>query len=70
MKRKGRSLGTIGNYRYHMERLFTDWLDRPLARLGRQPNLVVDLHDKITKANGPHIANVSMRSFRAVYSIV
>jgi integrase len=51
-----------------MERLFTDWLDRPLARLGRQPNLVVDLHDKITKENGPYIANGSMRSLRAVYN--
>ena len=68
MKRKGRSSGTIENYRDHMERLFTDWLDRPLARLGRQPNLVVDLHDKITKENGPYIANGSMRSLRAVYN--
>jgi site-specific recombinase XerD len=68
MKRKGRSAGTIENYRDHMERLFTDWLDRPLARLGRQPNLVVDLHDKITKENGPYIANGSMRSLRAVYN--
>ena len=36
-----------------MERLFKDWLDNPLARLGRQPNLVVERHDKITKENGP-----------------
>ena len=51
-----------------MERLFKDWLDNPLARLGRQPNLVVERHDKITKENGPYIANGAMRSLRAVYN--
>src|SRR5262245_14475253 len=59
MKRKGRNPGTIENYRDHMERLFEDWLDKPLARLGRQPTLVVERHDEITKENGPYIANGS-----------
>ena len=68
MKRKGRSAGTIENYRDHMERLFKDWLDKPLARLGRQPTLVVERHDQITKENGPYIANGSMRSLRAIYN--
>ena len=68
MERKGRSAGTIENYRDHMERLFGDWLDKPLARLGRQPALVAERHDKITKENGPYIANGSMRSLRAVYN--
>ncbi len=68
MKRKGRNSGTIENYRDHMERLFGDWLDHPLARLGRQPNLVVERHDKITKENGPYIANGAMRSLRAIYN--
>jgi integrase len=68
MKRKGRNPGTIENYRDHMERLFEDWLDKPLARLGRQPTLVVERHDKITNENGPYIANGSMRSLRAVYN--
>jgi Arm DNA-binding domain len=68
MKRKGRSPGTIENYRDHMERLFEDWLDKPLARLGRQPALVVERHDNITKENGSYIANGSMRSLRAVYN--
>ena len=45
MLRKGRSEGTIENYRDHMERLFGDWLDKPLARLGRQPTLVGERHD-------------------------
>ncbi|MGJ5199630.1 integrase arm-type DNA-binding domain-containing protein [Bradyrhizobium sp. HKCCYLRH1030] len=68
MERKGRSSGTIGNYQDHMERLFKDWLDNPLARLGRQPNLVIERHDKITKENGPYIANGALRSLRAVYN--
>lgn len=68
MKRKGRNSGTIENYRDHMERLFADWLDKPLARLGRQATVVVERHDKITKENGPYIANGSMRSLRAVYN--
>jgi site-specific recombinase XerD len=68
MVRKGRSEGTIENYRDHMERLFDDWLDKPLARLGRQPKLVAERHDEITKENGPYIANGAMRSLRAVYN--
>jgi integrase len=68
MVRKGRSEGTIGNYSDHMERLFSDWLDKPLARLGRQPKLVAERHDKITKENGPYIANGAMRTLRAVYN--
>lgn len=68
MIRKGRSEGTIENYRDHMERLFGDWLDKPLARLGRQPKLVAERHDKITKEHGPYIANGAMRSLRAVYN--
>ena len=42
MRRKGRNAGTIENYRDHMERLFANWLDKPLARLGRQPDLVLN----------------------------
>ena len=68
MKRKGRNSGTIEGYRDHMERLFKDWLDNPLARLGRQPHLVVERHDKITKESGPYIANGAMRSLRAIYN--
>jgi integrase len=68
MKRKGRNSGTIEGYRDHMERLFKDWLDNPLARLGRQPHLVVERHEKLSKENGPYIANGSMRSLRAVYN--
>lgn len=67
MVRKGRSAGTIENYRDHMERLFKEWLDTPLARLGRQPNLVAERHEKITNDHGAYIANGAMRSLRAVY---
>jgi integrase len=68
MERKGRNERTIANYRDHMERLFKDWLDAPLAQLGEKPTLVVDRHDHITAENGPYIANGSMRSLRAVYN--
>lgn len=68
MIRKGRDARTIENYRDHMERLFEDWLDKPLAKLGRQPKLVADRHDKISEENGPYIANGAMRSLRAVYN--
>jgi site-specific recombinase XerD len=68
MIRQGRSARTIESYRDHMERLFGDWLDKPLARLGHQPNLVVERHDAITDRHGPYIANGSMRSLRAVYN--
>jgi integrase len=68
MIRKGRDAGTIENYRDHMERLFADWLDKPLGRLGRQPSLVADRHNKISKENGRYIANGAMRSLRAVYN--
>lgn len=68
MIRKGRNPGTIANYRDHMERLFADWLDRPLGRLGRQPALVAERHEKITVENGPYIANGALRSLRAVYN--
>ena len=68
MVRKGRSAGTIANLKDHMERLFKDWLDLPLATLGRNPAMVAKRHDKITRENGPYIANGSMRSLRAVYN--
>lgn len=68
MIRKGRDARTIENYRDHMERLFEDWLDKPLARLGRKPSLVADRHNEISKENGRYIANGAMRSLRAVYN--
>jgi hypothetical protein len=68
LERKKRAAGTIRGYTDHMERLFADWLDRPLSELGDDPLLVADRHDLITKANGPAIANGAMRSFRSVYN--
>ncbi|WP_254062952.1 hypothetical protein [Caulobacter sp. S45] len=45
-----------------------DWLDKPIARLGRQPSLVVDRHELISEENGRYIANGAMRSLRAIYN--
>jgi integrase len=68
LKRKGRSDGTIDNFRDHMERLMADWLDQRLSVLGNDPSLVAARHEKITAENGPYIANGCMRSLRAVYN--
>ncbi len=68
MRRKGRSEGTIANYRDHAERLFADWLDQPLSVIGNDPALVKARHDTITSANGPYIANHAMRTLRAIYN--
>lgn len=68
LKRKGRSEGTIENFRDHVERLMVDWLDEPLSVLGNDPSLVASRHEKITGENGPYIANGCMRSLRALYN--
>ncbi|TJV18027.1 integrase family protein [Mesorhizobium sp.] len=68
MKNKGRSDGTINNYRDHIERLLADWLDEPLSKLGNDPSLVTVRHEKLTKENGTYIANGCMRTLRAVYN--
>jgi integrase len=68
LKRKGRSDGTVYNYRDHVERLMVDWLDQPLSVLGNDPSLVASRHEKITAENGLYIANGCMRSLRAIYN--
>jgi integrase len=68
LKRKGRSEGTIENFRDHVERLMADWLDQPLSVLGDDPSFVALRHEKITAENGPYIANGAMRSLRAIYN--
>jgi integrase len=54
--------------RDHIERLLADWLDKGLAELGHHPARVAERHEKITRENGPYIANATMRSLRAVYN--
>lgn len=66
--RKKRSPATIRGYTDHMERLFADWLDDPLSRIGDEPRLLTDRHDLISENNGPAIANGAMHRFRAVYN--
>ena len=68
MKRKGRSEGTIENYRDHVERLMSDWLEQPLTHLGENPTLIVDRHEQITNDHGSYIANGCMRTLRAIYN--
>ncbi|MGJ5180172.1 MULTISPECIES: tyrosine-type recombinase/integrase [unclassified Bradyrhizobium] len=66
--RKGRSEKTINGYRDHVERLFAEWLDTPLLDLAKDPVSVAEKHDRLTKENGPYIANGSMRTLRAIYN--
>ena len=66
--RKGLSGTTINNYRDHVERLMSEWLDKPLSVLGLDPSIVASRHDKITREHGPYIANACMRSLRAIYN--
>lgn len=68
MIRKGRSEKTIEGYRDHVERLFKVWLDEPVAELANDPSRVAEMHDKLTRENGPYIANISMRTLRAIYN--
>ena len=68
MIRKGRSELTIENYRDHVERIFKDWLDKPLMELADYPAQVATKHDAITAEHGPYIANGSMRTLRAIYN--
>ncbi len=68
MKRKGRSEGTIENYRDHVERLMVDWLELPLSKLADDPALVAARHQKLTEENGSYIANGCMRTLRAIYN--
>lgn len=68
MKRKGRSEGTIENYRDHVERLMLDWLDESLVHLGENPALIVHRHELITNDHGSYIANGCMRTLRAIYN--
>ena len=66
--RKERDEKTINNYRDHVERLMSDWLDVPLNKLGKDPGLVKAKHDWLTLMHGPYQANGCMRTFRAIYN--
>lgn len=68
MIRKGRSEATIAGYRDHVERVLADWLDTPLVELARNPRMVADRHDELTRTRGPYAANGAMRSLRAIYN--
>jgi integrase len=66
--RKGRSETTVDGYRGHVERIFVEWLDIPLRELATDPARVARKHDDVTRANGPYMANGSMRTLRAIYN--
>lgn len=55
---------SVKDYRGIMERLLTDWQEKPVTQITR--DMVQRRHAKITKENGPAVANTSMRVLRAV----
>jgi integrase len=68
LRRLGRSDRTIANYRFHVEGHLSEWIDIPLAELGRDPRRVADMHARITQTAGPAQANAVMRTFGALYN--
>jgi site-specific recombinase XerD len=66
--RKSRSKKTIDGYRDHIERIFAEWLDTTLHELATDPARVAKKHDKVTRENGPYMANGAMRTLRAIYN--
>lgn len=66
--RKRRSAKTIHNYRDHVERLLKEWRNTPILKLGKNPGLIAQKHDKISRMHGPYQANHAMRTLRAVYN--
>jgi integrase len=50
-----------------VEKYLADWLDESLAVIGQDRKAVRDRHKHLTEEHGPHTANATMRSLRAVY---
>ena len=63
-----RSQLTVNGYGDFIERLLADWMDVPLREIGEAPEMVTERHRKLTKTNGPVVANRVMTAFRAVYN--
>jgi integrase len=68
MRKRARAARTITDYSDIIERVLKDWLDTPLADLGRDPQRVMDHHAKLTAHRGPYAANKAMRVLSAVYN--
>ena len=70
LEKRGRSAKTIEGYAECIERddLLGKWLKRALAAIGHDRQGLQAEHKRITKKNGPYIANRTMRVLRAVYN--
>lgn len=66
MKARRAQAGSIALFRDEMARLLSDWMRRPVAEIS--PNDCAKRHERLTKENGPYIANRVMAQFRAVYN--
>jgi hypothetical protein len=67
LRRKNKSPHTIRGYKYNVEKYLADWLDESLAVIGQDRKAVRARHKHLTEEHGPHTANATMRSLRAVY---
>jgi integrase len=66
MERKGRSPRSMGTIKTEIPRLMKAWLDRPIVDLKGAE--LVALHDKLTKDNGPFLANRLVAHVSAVWN--
>ena len=58
---------TIRDYRYVCGYYLSDWLDKALADLGNDRRGVRERHQRISRDNGPTVADGTFRVFRAIY---
>ena len=57
---------TASRYRQLVERVFADWLERPLVDISK--DMVAKRHARLGQDNGPALANQAMRVLRAIFN--
>ncbi len=68
LKAKPLSERTKEGYRYNCEQYLSDWLDKPLAEIGKDRVVVRERHIRITEKHGRTTADSVYRVLRAVYN--
>jgi integrase len=66
MRKQRCSERSIDTMETEVERLFPDWLQRPLVAISGPECRA--RHTKVTEGNGPYLANRALRHFRAVWN--
>jgi integrase len=65
--KRGRQPGTIQHYEELLRGPLKRFIDVPLAELGHNADLVVRMHEDVTRRSGPYRANAAARVLSAVY---